>query len=309
MAEMTLAQVRETGNAVRVSDVALGFGSSNAFTEIQRVGKMFASSSMVPKEYVNNPANCTIAVEIALRMKISPLMVMHNMYVIRGRPSWSTPFLISCFNNCGRYHSIEYTMLDADGKKCEEGETPFGCYCHSIEKATNRRIYGTLVTMDIAKAEGWLSKTDSKWKTMPEQMLRYRAAAWFIRAYAPEVAMGLYTDDEVEDFDGENIKVVSPANTNVEKIEEKSDVVEAFVVEAKEDMKKISGLKKQLIEAIAEYAGPDREAQEEFFRKLNGGSDKHSMSDIESISVSAAQYLLTRIRQIESEGEEQESEG
>ena len=34
---------------------------------------------------------------------------------------------------------------------------------------------------------------------MPEQMLRYRAAAWFIRTTAPELSMGLQTVDEVKD--------------------------------------------------------------------------------------------------------------
>jgi hypothetical protein len=31
---------------------------------------------------------------------------------------------------------------------------------------------------------------------MPEQMFMYRAAAWFIRAYVPEIAMGLRTVEE-----------------------------------------------------------------------------------------------------------------
>ena len=34
---------------------------------------------------------------------------------------------------------------------------------------------------------------------MPEQMLRYRAAAWFVNVYAPEIAMGLRTAEEEQD--------------------------------------------------------------------------------------------------------------
>ena len=52
----------------------------------------------------------------------------------------------------------------------------------------------------MAKAEGWLTKTGSKWQTMPELMLKYRAAAFFGRLYAPEVLMGMQTAEEVIDI-------------------------------------------------------------------------------------------------------------
>ena len=52
----------------------------------------------------------------------------------------------------------------------------------------------------MAIQEGWYFKKGSKWQTMPQQMAMYRAAAFFGRVYAPEVTMGIYTKDEVEDF-------------------------------------------------------------------------------------------------------------
>lgn len=35
---------------------------------------------------------------------------------------------------------------------------------------------------------------------MPDQMLRYRAASWFVRTVAPELSMGLHTQEEVVDM-------------------------------------------------------------------------------------------------------------
>jgi hypothetical protein len=35
---------------------------------------------------------------------------------------------------------------------------------------------------------------------MPELMLMYRSAAFLIRTYAPEISMGLRTDDEIIDI-------------------------------------------------------------------------------------------------------------
>ena len=57
------------------------------------------------------------------------------------------------------------------------------------------------VDMDMAKDEGWLSKNGSKWKTMPQLMLRYRAASFFSSLNCPELTMGLYTKEEMQDND------------------------------------------------------------------------------------------------------------
>jgi len=53
--------------------------------------------------------------------------------------------------------------------------------------------------MDMAVAEGWFGKAGSKWQTMPEVMLRYRAASFFGKLYAPELLMGIQTAEEIHD--------------------------------------------------------------------------------------------------------------
>ena len=68
-----------------------------------------------------------------------------------------------------------------------------------MELATGEKLEGPLITIGLARKEGWFNKTGSKWHTMPEQMLRYRAAAWFVNVYAPEIAMGLRTAEEEQD--------------------------------------------------------------------------------------------------------------
>jgi hypothetical protein len=55
--------------------------------------------------------------------------------------------------------------------------------------------------MEMADKEGWTKKPGSKWLSMPNQMLRYRAAAFWQRAYCPEISMGLMTAEEAEDIE------------------------------------------------------------------------------------------------------------
>ncbi len=80
------------------------------------------------------------------------------------------------------------------------------CVAYATDLATKETIEGPPVSIAMAKAEGWYSKSGSKWKTLPELMLRYRAAAFFIRLYAPETTMGLHTPEELYDS-GEVIDV------------------------------------------------------------------------------------------------------
>ena len=175
--------------------VTAGFQSAEGFALLQRMANMFVSSTLVPEQFrgQNNYGNCVIALNMAQRLGADPLMVMQNLYVVYGTPSWSSKFMIAMFNQCGRYESIRY---EETGKK---GTDTQGVIAWAKEKSTGEVLKGPEVTIKIAKDEGWYGKNGSKWKSMPDQMLRYRAAAWFIRTTAPELAMGLQTVDEVKD--------------------------------------------------------------------------------------------------------------
>lgn len=180
---------------IETSGTNLSLFSAQGFELVQRMAKAFSSSSLVPKHYQgpSGLGNCIIALNMAQRIGSDPLMTMQNLYVVHGTPAWSAQFLIATFNTCGRFSSIHYKW---QGK---EGSDDWGCRAIATEKETGEVLEGSLITIALAKAEGWHGKQGSKWKTMPEQMLKYRAAAWFVRAYAPEIAMGLHCVEEIED--------------------------------------------------------------------------------------------------------------
>ncbi len=174
----------------RDSAVMPGFNSESSWKLANRIGQAFAASTLVPAQYQGNVANCIVALEMANRMGASPLMVMQNLYIVHGNPGWSAKFLIGCFNQCGRFSALRY----------EWNKDRTECRAWAIEKSTGERIDGPKVSMQMAQAEGWSSKSGSKWKTMPELMLMYRSAAFLIRTYAPEISLGLHTDDELLDM-------------------------------------------------------------------------------------------------------------
>lgn len=165
--------------------------SMQSFEHAQRVAKMLSSSDLIPAAYRNNIQNTMIALEMANRIGASPLMVMQNLNIIQGKPSWGSSFIIAVINNCGKFTPLRFI-------KTGSGET-LKCYATAQDKVTGDKLDGPEISMEMAHAEGWVSKSGSKWKTMPELMIRYRAAAFFGRLYAPELLMGMHSEEEVSD--------------------------------------------------------------------------------------------------------------
>lgn len=168
------------------------FSSLEAFEGAQRMAKLLASSDLVPAQYRGNLANTVIALEMAQRMGASPLAVMQQLYVVHGKPAWSAQFLIGQVNALGRFSSLRYTITG-------EGQDR-ACTAWAVETATGQRLDGPTVTIAMAKADGWTSKQGSKWSTMPDLMLRYRAATFWARTYAPELSLGFATAEEIQDL-------------------------------------------------------------------------------------------------------------
>jgi len=277
-------QLPATRPSAPVENIRMGMDTIQGMEALQRAGNMLSASTLIPETYrrftvnrdgerLDNPAglaNCVIALNMALRMGADPLMVMQNMHVIEGRPSWSSMFVIASINQCGRFSPLRFD-LSAVGEEVSvsysyvEWEVPAGppagskrrpvdkqgsmkikpqsCRAWVIEKATGQRLEGPEITMQLAIDEGWIQKKGSKWRTMPEIMLRYRAASMFGKLYAPELLMGLQSREELEDIiEGEILepeprrvsspephgapKVVTPAGWSVASMEEFDGLME-----------------------------------------------------------------------------------
>lgn len=192
---MTLSELRQNTQSQQLAPVNMTLDTVAGFENMQRAARLFACSSIVPASYQGEKGmpNCFIAIDMALRMGANPLLVMQNLYIVHGNPAWSAQFLIATFNKCGKFSAIRYEFVG------EAGKDSWGCRAVATELATKEKLVGPLVTIGLAKKEGWFNKSGSKWLSMPEMMLRYRAAAWFVRVYAPEIAMGLKTAEEEED--------------------------------------------------------------------------------------------------------------
>lgn len=238
---MTTEQLRAQR---KPENVEANFNTYRGFQAMHHMAESLANSTIIPEAFRNtimvkdrydqqakkwlfrpeaNPngvSNCIIALNMAQRLGADPMMIMQNLYLVDGRPSWSSQFIIAAINSSGRYSPLRFDITGGE----EEVEIPYAvtewvynqatkkkepvesnqtarvknykCVAWVVEKATGERLESTPITMEMAVKEGWYQKNGSKWQSMPEQMLRYRAASFFGRIYAPDLLMGLRTQEE-----------------------------------------------------------------------------------------------------------------
>jgi len=170
-----------------------------AFELVQREASALSKSELIPQNFRGKIADCIIAIEMAKRINAAPLAVLQNIYIVHGKPSWSSQFVIAVVNSCGRFKPLKFHY---EGQGSEASCIAYTYYADEPDKV----IKGPKVTMKMASDEGWSKKNGSKWKTMPELMLSYRAATFFGRMYCPDLLMGMQTTDELEDITANEAK-------------------------------------------------------------------------------------------------------
>lgn len=239
MSENNIIAASSAQQPVVIAPMAgVNFFDPAQFAVVQRASKLFASSKLVPSMYqiggmvkkgkdakpVSEPeaiANCIIALDIASRIGANVLMVMQNLAIIEGRPSWSSKFLIATVNTCGRFEPLKFKFIEKgnlgkvnyteyvwnngykqavtkefDGSKIKDIE----CIAYTTKKGDTEVLESSPISLRMAIDEGWYTKNGSKWRTMPRQMLMYRAASFWTNVYAPELSMGMRTIEEQEDI-------------------------------------------------------------------------------------------------------------
>lgn len=171
-------------------------GIISDFRRYFKMASELCKADIIPQAYKGKVADTAIAIDMANRMGVSPMMVMQSMFVVKGKPSWSGQACLSFIR--AKFTDVKVIYVGT------KGTDDRGCYVKATDKDGDV-LEGTTVTMAMAKAEGWYSKKDkygnetSKWQTMPEQMLAYRAASFFARVHCPETLMGVQVEGEVED--------------------------------------------------------------------------------------------------------------
>lgn len=181
--------------------------------EMFRIATALSKADIIPTNYQNKAANCYIALDMANRLGANPMMIMQNLYIVNGHPAWSSQFIIAMINQSKKFEPLRFKLSG-------EGDNR-SCVCYTTDKK-GQLCESPAVSVAMAKREGWYQKNGSKWQTMPDIMLRYRAASFFGKFYCPELMMGIQTEEEIIDITENDFEVV---NNKVEAEANKGDII------------------------------------------------------------------------------------
>jgi hypothetical protein len=159
-----------------------------AFDHLWRVAKAFSMSGMVPAHYQGKPEACMVALMYAEQLGEHPMLMFQEMAPIKGRPNTSARFAIARANKSGLLKGTITWASKGQGDGLE-------VTAKAVLRDSGEAISAT-VTMREAIADGWTR--NEKYRSIPEQMLRWRSATRLINLYIPEVLFGLGVKEEIE---------------------------------------------------------------------------------------------------------------
>lgn len=173
------------------SEIALAPWTEGAkFNVLTSLATKFASSQMVPKKFQGKPMDCFIALQLADRAGIDPFLALQNLNIVEGQPGWKTTFAMELAVTRGYFHdSIDFEIKGTGADLVVTAKAELSKSGRAIEASASWKM---------AEIEGWTRNT--KYRSMPEQMLCYRAATMLIRRYAPGVLAGMPVSEEMDDL-------------------------------------------------------------------------------------------------------------
>lgn len=159
------------------------------FDLLVRTSRAFADSTLVPSHFQGKAKDVFVVLQMALRLGVDPMTMLQSTYVVSGRPGMSATLVIALAARSGIFTGPITYATAGNGADMIVTAT-------ATVKETGEQVSET-VSMKLATAEGWTR--NKKYESMPGHMLKYRAATWLVRRYAPEVLLGLQTADELRD--------------------------------------------------------------------------------------------------------------
>ena len=187
-----------------------------SFEHTWRVATAFSKSQLVPSHFQNKPEDCMVALMMANQLNVDPYSALQNLQMIKGKVAFSSAFAIALANDRGSFAAP--ITWDIEGK----GDSLVVTAKAKLKQTGE--IVKVSVSMETAKKEGWTRNT--KYQTMPEQMLRYRSATWLIRLHCPEVLLGMQASDEISDVEPTVNVGGSPVDKINAKVKKKINITE-----------------------------------------------------------------------------------
>jgi hypothetical protein len=214
-----LPMMIEQGAQGQVSASSLILDASN-MQQIMEFGKYMASGrSTIPDHLKGNPADCSAVTTQSMMWRMNPWAVAQKTHIVNGTLGYESQLVNAAIQSSGvtkdRFHYEWYgpwekiigktkvVKVEAKGdKKAYEFRVPD--YGMADEAGLGVKVWATIKgeteprVLDLLLVQASV-RNSPLWATDPKQQLAYLAVKRWARLYAPDVILGVYTPDELEE--------------------------------------------------------------------------------------------------------------
>ncbi|WP_312996442.1 RecT family recombinase [Leclercia sp.] len=192
-------------NIIAAEQTPNTISASNAVFNVQALGQLTAfaelmaqSAVTVPKHLAGKPADCMAIVMQAMQWGMNPYAVAQKTHLVNGVLGYEAQLVNAVISSSsaivGRFH-YEYggDWEKIAGKK--DGRDELGLFVRvgAVLRGETDITWGENIYLaDIT------TRNSPLWKTAPKQQIAYLAVKYWARLYCPEVILGVYSPDEVE---------------------------------------------------------------------------------------------------------------
>lgn len=179
-----------------------------------KYGAILSNSKLVPNHLQGKPDDCALVAMQALRWGMDPLVVAQKTHVVSGLIGYEAQLVNSLVNTLKpTKDSIKYEFIgewsnvigNTTEKTNEKG------YKYRVLNSTPKdeqgcgvKVWATLKGEDKPRVlelllTQALTRNSTMWASDPKQQLAYLAVKKWVRLHAPQILLGVYTVDEIED--------------------------------------------------------------------------------------------------------------
>lgn len=210
MSEVTTVQTNTPPAVMNNTSLLM---NPDSMDRLMRFAELMASGTVaVPKHLQGKPSDCLAITMQSARWGMDPFVVGQKTHVISGTLGYEAQLVNAVITSSnavtGRFHyryGGEWEKIV--GKTDKRDESGLYIEVGAILRGDTEITWGEPVYLADVQ-----TRNSPLWKTMPKQQIAYLAVKYWSRLYCPEVIMGVYTPDELEE---RAIKDITPPKERV----------------------------------------------------------------------------------------------
>ena len=207
------------------------------FMRMNQLAEIMASATCsIPRHLQGKPGDCFAIIAQAAQWRLNPFVVAQKTHIVNGALGYEAQLInavITSMNVTSDRFRYEYVGdWDNFRKSGYSKNAEAGCGVNvgaTLKGETEIRWMPLPLYM-----ESVTTRNSPLWKTNPQQQLAYLAVKYWVRLYAPDALLGVYSDDELavtEEIPQGNPNVKTHSKTDA--LKAKLGITPAETIEAK----------------------------------------------------------------------------